>query len=298
MQKSLKFLKGLAVVSCVGMLLFSFGCFDDPVSDEDSVVIQITSFATMTPGATKQIQGTIEASPAIDEAAITIALTKDGADASTHFETPTINDIEAAEEIDLETNLGLKITPKTTIPTGTYVLSISATAGSANSSDNVTFTVTNTTPPDTLVPKQITLGSWQNPTIGHSLEADSMLVYSNTEAAAISADIDVWYSNEADGSNAFYSPAQAATISHPPKDWAVKNQTQMAFVTADFDAIKKQSEVDALWAAVAAADKKQLLRPTANTVFIIETDKGNTRLVKFISGDGTNTGTAVIKGKK
>lgn len=294
MQKTLNFLKGLAVVSCAGLLLFSFlGCFDDPVSDEDSVTITLVTFDSLTVNAIKQIEGTVEASPAVDESAFQFTISNN---AASHFDI-TLNDIEPMETINLNTDLGLKITPKTTVPSGSYTLTIEVTAGTATSSKGITFGITGTDP-DTLVPKQITLGSWQNSTVGSSLEADSMLVYLSDAAAAISAEIDVWYSNEADGSNAFYSPAQAASIQHPPKDWVVKNQTLMAIVTADFDATTKQSEVDAIWAAVATADKKQLIRPTANQVFVLETNNGNARLVKFISGDGTNTGTAVIKGKK
>lgn len=296
MQKSLKFLKGLAVVSCVGMVFFSLGCFDDPVSDEDSVVIQITSFATMTPGATKQIQGTIEASPAIDEAAITIALTKDGADASTHFETPTLNDIEAAEDIDLETDLGLKITPKTTIPSGTYVLSISATAGTANSSDNVTFTVTNTGTPVTIA--NVIAGANQNATYGSSIDLDEPKVMLKAEADANVSKIDVCYAfSGTDNVEKLFSPHHAKASGYTfAADWATPNQTKFYKTTltpAQYDAITTKEELALQWTEPGSPATS--ITCALNDVFIAKTEQNALVLLLITAQTAGATGTIDIK---
>ncbi len=297
MQKSLTFLKGLAVVSCAGLLLFSFlGCFDDPVSDEDSVTITLVTFDSLTVNAIKQIEGTIEASPAVDESAFQFTISNN---AASHFDI-TLNDIEPMETINLNTDLGLKITPKNTVPSGSYTLTIEVTAGTATSSKGITFGINNGTVNPDLDTIRVTLGSWNNSTYGSSLDADSMVVYKVAEAAANSAEIDVWYSNEARmrGADVFYSPKQAGVALHPPKDWATQNETQMATITVNFDNIVRQAQVDSLWALVPAGDKVQLLRLNANDIVILATNHGNARLIKFISGDGTDTGVAVIKGKK
>jgi hypothetical protein len=278
-----------------------FGCLD-PLTDEDSVTIQITAVASMTVGTKTTISGEINASPAIDETGISVAITNatTGANAAAYFTQTGPASIEPKEDINIATDLGLALTPLTTIPTGTYRLTIGATAGTATSTDHIDFTVDNGTVVTTdLVAVDLTLGSWQNATLGSSLEADSMKVYTQTAAAAISADIDIWYSNDAQARDVLYSPTAAAAALHPPKNWTTKNNTQMAKVAGvNFDAIVRQAQVDSLWALVPVADKQNFHYAADGDVVILVTNLNNTRIMKFISGDGTDGGTAVMKGKK
>ena len=67
-----------------------------------------------------------------------------------------------------------------------------------------------------------------------------------------------------------------------------------------YDITTTQVALDAVWATVAETDKKQLIRANANDVIVFKTvgtNGGNVRMLKFISGDGTNAGKAVLKGK-
>ncbi|MBF0432084.1 MAG: hypothetical protein HQK83_12440 [Fibrobacteria bacterium] len=152
--------------------------------------------------------------------------------------------------------------------------------------------------------KQVELGSWQS-SLGSSLDADDMTVYTSGAAKTNSSKIDIIYSNEAPdsgqtiGANALYSPKQASLIKLVGSDtWATKNETKMKIITGvDFDAIKTQEEIVALWTPIAAGDKKQLVRPSAGDIVILKTQDGSkVVLIKFISGDGIGTGKAVIKG--
>ncbi len=296
------FLKKLAVVSLVGLVAFQmWGCLDDPVSDEDSVVVTLGTIGSMGVDTLKAITGTITASPAIDQTALVITLTDAaGNDASSHFTQTGPGAISAKEEIDIAADLGLAFTPKSSISSGTYRLTIQATAGTATGSDYEDFTVTSVNVVDTnVVTVHDTLGSWNNPTYGSSLDADLMVVYKVAEASANSAEMDVWYSNEAINNRAadvFYSPKQAGLADHPPKNWTTQNETQMAIVTCDFDTVVNQAQIDAIWAA--ATDKKQLLRLTAGQVVVLQTNNGVNRLIKFISGQTSDTGICVFKGKK
>ncbi len=286
------------VVSLLAVSLM-IGCLDDPVSNEDSVTITITTFDSLTAGAIKTIEGEIEASPDIDESEITITITKGGADVISDF-TVVKNDIADAGKIDLDSDLGLKITPKADISGGAYVFSIQVTAGTASSSKSVNFGIAGGT--SDLVSVDVTLGSWNNATYGSSLDADQMVVYKVAEAATNCALIDIWYSNEAikgRGANVLYSPKQAGIAGHPSKDWTTQNETQMAKVTSavsDFDAVTTQAQVDDIWTA--ATSKVQLLRLDPNDILVLQTNAGKNVLIKFVSGDGTDTGKCTIKGKK
>jgi len=287
------------LISLVLLLAVGFmGCLEDP-TDEDTASVQITNFTSMVPGTKQLVDGTIETSLAIDNTGISVSITKGGVDVTANFVIEKTS-FTAKDKIDLQDDYHLGITPNAGIASGTdYRLTITATAGSASGSDNVDFSITGTTPD--LVVHDVTIGSWDNSTYGSSLEADTFGVYKVAVAATLCADVDVWYSNEAIkglGPNVFYSPKQAGIAQHPPKNWTTQNETKMAVVSVNFDAITKQTQVDSIWAAVPAGDKAQLLRLNANDIVILETNQGNKRLIKFVSGDGSNTGVCQIKGKE
>ncbi len=301
MRNAVDLLKKLTVLSVVGLVMFMmWGCLDDPVSDDDSVTITLTNPPdSLTVGITAPIAGSVEASPDIDHSAFTFSVTSGTTDATSHFDIDYVA-ITASDNIDLTSDLALTIEALTTVTSGTYTFNISVTAGSATSSKSFDFGVNSGTVIDTnVVTIQDTLGSWNNSTYGSSLDADLMVIYKVADASTNCAEIDVWYSNEAFKNrvaDVFYSPKQAGVALHPPKDWTTQNETQMAIVTCDFDTVVNQAQIDAIWTA--ATDKKQLLRLTAGQIVVLQTNAGANRLIKFVSGETSNTGICVFKGKK
>lgn len=295
-------LKKLVVLSLAAFTTASFlGCgVIDPQENEDNVdKMTVTGIGTITPGVPDTVTVEVETTPAVDS--VTVSVTgPEGMVASSEIRVTGEDALDGKEKGTLELEVTAMVA---SVCNGDYTLKITVYAGTAEQTKNTTFSVaggTNcSTPMSDITVATVTLGSWDHSSIGSSLDADAMEVYTDNAAAGVSASIDVFYSNEASGSNAFYSPAQAATISHPPTDWSTKNPTKMAVVSGvTFEDITLQSEIDSLWATVAEANKKQLVRLNAGDIVLVETDQGKIAMIKFISGDGTDTGTCQIKGTK
>lgn len=287
----------VGAVSLVALMFF-VGC-DILETNEDEANIIITAIGEVAIGSTQEVTGEISTSPGITSSGITITIeNSSGADVSGSFAISQTNISAETEKIDIENDLALKFTPQSGVAGGTYNLKIKVIAGSAEVSKVESFTVPGGVQPAELTAKTVELGSWNNDALGSSLDADDMSVYLKSAAAGISSKIDIWYSNEARygrGANVLYSPKQAGLAGHPPKDWTTQNETQMAVVSVSFSSITTQDALDALWAATTA--KNQLIRATTNDVIVLKTNTGAIRLLQFVSGDATDAGKAVIKGK-
>lgn len=198
-----------------------------------------------------------------------------------------------SKRINFYSNLGLSMTPQSNTFSGNYYFMVTLNQGKIEKTKKTLFNLKGIS--NKLSVKELTLGSWQNSNHGSSLDIDNMQVYLLKDAKENSEKIDIWYSNEGRG-NAFYSIAQAAVIGHC-KDFPTKNKTLMTLIKDDFDTFKTQKQVDEKWASIDNSIKDQLLRPKKNEVALVQTAEGNIRIFKFIDGDGTNDGKALIKGK-
>lgn len=300
MQKSFNFLKGLAVVSCIGLLLFSFwGCFEDPVSDEDSVTVQLGAIGSMGIDTLKAITGTITASPAIDQTALTITVTvaSTGADAIAHFTKSGPAVITAKEEIDIAADLNLTFTPKSTVPTGTYRLTISAAAGTATGSDYEDFTVAGQTVTP-ITTKNFTLGAALSAN-GSSLDADIGSVYKTADLrgnSTLQATVDVYFAVTASAEPKLGAPSWANANGWGPETdgtWLSAPATEFIKVTADFSAIASQEAIDALWSGTPASN----LVVAANDVVLVKTTANTYGAIQVVSAATTTSGDAVLNVK-
>ena len=258
---------------------------------KDSVEISIIPFDSLIPCRTTIIKGTVKTHPAVDETAFSFNIIDSiGTNMNNKF-IIRYNDIDLKKEIDLQNDLGLAITPILDIKRGNYSFNIKVIAGHAASSKDVSFQIY------ALLNVDVTLGSFNSATYGASLDADKMIAYKAADALPICEKIDIWYSNDVDSNDVFYSPKEAAKLTFTPYQWNVQNETKMATISTEFDSIVLQIQIDSIWNTVQDSDKKQLLQNQPNDIIILETDQLNKCLIKFISGDGTPTGKAIIQGK-
>ena len=300
MQNSLKILKGLAIVSCIGLIVFSFwGCFEDPVSDEDSVTVQLGAIGSMGVDTLKAITGTITASPAIDQTALTITVTvaSTGADASTHFTQTGPGAITAKEDIDIAADLGLAFTPINTITTGTYRLTISAAAGTATGSDYEDFTVTNQGGTPVTIATVIA-GANQNTTLGSSIDLDEPKVMLKAEADANVSKIDVCYAYSGTESvEKLFSPHHAKASGYTfAADWATPNQTKFYKTTltpAQYDAITTKEQLALQWTEPGSPATS--IACALNEVFIAQTEQNAIALLLITAQTTGDAGTIDIK---
>ncbi len=296
MKRGVLFLKPLILLSLLTGMMFQFiGCLDDPVSNEDSVEITITTFTSLTAGATKQIEGEIKASPAIDESAITIAITKGGTDVISDF-TVEKNDIDANDKIDLNSDLGLKVTPKSNISGGDYVFQISATAGTATSNKTVEFSIEVISTP--ITETDVTLGASAN-SDGSSLDADIGSVYKTADLrgdATKQATVDVYFAVTGASKAKLGSPTWAEASGWGPEtdaSWLSSPDTKFIKVTTDYSAITSQEAIDALWSGTGETN----LEVAANDVVLVKTTKGTNAAIQVISAATNTSGNAVLKVK-
>ncbi len=289
-------------VAALGLGLSFMSCDLLPTAVDDKVSISIDAIQTIGSTGTLDIKGSVEGSVEITSIEPKVY------DANNTDVTGTLVKISKSvlptgkKKIDLKTDLGLKLEILSTTCDGSYTLKIVAMAGTAESTQPATFTVSGvndcTTPvEDTLTPKQVTLGA-AAASAGSSLDADNMTVYTSAQVtAAIEPTIDVWFAVTAANEPKLYSPSLAATNNWGPKNWAVKNATTFvkAPASVSFDATKTQTAIDAIWTA-GAASAASSVQIAAGDIVIVKTSTGN-RILQIVSAGTTTSGTAVITGK-
>ena len=296
---SISHFKKIAVIGVsLIAVAFLFGCLDDPVSNDDSVEITITTFDSLTAGAIKSIEGEIKASPDIDESEITVAITKGGTDVISDF-TIAKNDIEPSGTIDLKDDLGLKVTPKADIAGGDYVFALQVTAGTASSTKSVNFSIAggNTTP---ITEHDATLGASASSN-GSSLDADLGTAYTTTQLrgnSTLQATIDVYFAVTSSNQPKLGSPSWANTNGWGPESggsWlsAPATEFMVAPTGTNYDNISSQEDIDALWSGTGASN----LQVAANSLVLVKTTANTYGLIKVISAATNTSGDAVLKVK-
>jgi len=283
------------LVFCAAALYM--GC-DDPLgTNEDELSITITGIDTIDAGQSQTIEGEVDGDPA--PTSLSYSILQNGTEVTDQSVRvtggqPTGDD----KKFDLS-DLNVTITTTESACSGTYTLKITGTAGNAETSKTVNFEVNGVDCSEvTLTEKQVTLGSFLNTTYGSSLDVDSMEVYSLSNAKSNAAKMDVWFSNLADGGKRLWSMKQAAEESYyDSTGWAVLTAQKMHKVSGvTWSDITTQSDVDALWSASSAVDT--YVDITAGDIIIVESTENVYRLLRIVSAEGTNDGTAVIIGLK
>lgn len=292
---------------CSAMLAIGFaGCNLLP-TDTDSVDIDLTPISSISANGHAYINAKLDGNVAITDIKATITSVGDGDESKITCSPGPIP--QDQEKITIKQNpsgsgeMDIVINAASDACNGEYKFTLKVTAGSFTGEKSFNFTVTGGSdncgdiPTPELTETQVTLGSWKS-SIGSSLDADEMKVYKAGEitSSTIEAKMDAYFSNNSDGQAWLWSPKAAADAKYEPKDWSVKNDTKFLEVSSvKYDNVNTQSDIDALWSDT---DAKNYADLSAGDVVIIKTNEGAKRMIKVISAETTDNGTAVIVGLK
>jgi hypothetical protein len=89
------------------------------------------------------------------------------------------------------------------------------------------------------------------------------------------------------------APSAATGFAPITQNWSVKNATKFLKVSVDFNSIKTQSAIDALWSGSGSAS----LAIAAGDVIVVQTVGGNYRLLLIESASNETNGVVTVKGK-
>ena len=289
----------------VGVLVGAVGCGGD---EEDTVAgdgtnvpavpttpsVTIDAIPTITGPGTTPVSGTLTL---LGGETATAMVLQDGMPGVATGITATIAaPTEVKDTYALSDDLGLQITVSEEACNGPYALMVSF----GDTSNSAAFTVTGAKNCNLSWTEDITLGSWANSTYGSSLDADILSVFTvgMVENMGIEENIDAWFSNTAPpdmgGVPALYSPKAAAGDLHPPKDWAVQNETLfMPLSAGSIDALTTQEDLAALWDPNLAVQELEI---NAGDYVLIQTNLGSYRALEIKSAQNTNDGIAVVLG--
>lgn len=291
-------LTGIATALVLGLGMT--GCDLNPASNDDEVTITLGDIAGIAAGTTQDVTATVKGNVAIESIVFKIYDSNDQ-DVTTSMFTVSQQNITlgAVEKVEIGVGKDMyyKITPKATVCNETYTLKVTATAGSASLTKPDDFQVTGGTcgtVEDTLKVKDVTVGN-QNATAGSALDVDAMVVYSSADcnsSSATQALIDAWF-GIVGGSATVLAPASANGFAPITKNWTVKNATKFLKVTATFDAIKKQSQIDALWSGTGSNS----LSIATGDVIVVQTATGVFRLLQIVSASNAENGTVSVTGR-
>lgn len=275
------------------------GCDLNPVSNDDKVDIELGDISSIEAGSTQHVTAKIDANVAITGIVIGI-FNGEGEDVTTELFTVAKQNADLGTKKKIEIGNGkdmyINITPKTTVCNETYTLKITAMAGAVSSTKEDGFSVTGGTcgiVEEELTAKNVTVGN-QSAAQGSALDVDEMVVYKSSEVNGNSvnqAAVDAWF-GIVGGNATILAPASANDFAPITQDWSVKNATKFLKVTADFDNIKTQSAIDALWSGSGSAT----LQIANDDVIVVQTTEG-IRLLLIVSASNTTTGSISITGK-
>jgi hypothetical protein len=301
-------LKKILTVSAVACAAFLAGCGEDVLNpvDKDEVSINLTAMSDIagstTAVTTAPITATIDANVAITAVDVTVKKA-DGTVASGI--TVTKGALPSSKEkitVKSTGDMPISLSIATTATNGTYIYTLSATAGAATSSKSDTIVLSGmTTVVTTPVTESaaITLGAQENasPSL---LDADLMTAYSNTITdAATQAAIDIIFSYStvlATDALAFTSPSIAAGA--PYTTWGSKAASEFKVVaaTTTWASITTQEQIDALWLASGTASTR--LAVAQGDIVIVKTSAGKYKAINVTTVTGAaKAASIVVKGK-
>ncbi len=213
---------------------------------------------------------------------------------------PTISGTSTSFDLPSKSSVNLSVTNDGTWgATGKYSVVLTVTNAQGNSikaTQTIIAKGNGTTNPTTLTSSTVTLGG-SSSSFGSYLDADAMVVYKSSEAAANAAAIDLVfnYTNDASLANEIRSPSDASWLT-----WGTKNSTKIVDVTGDatFETTNTQAAIDALYSASAA--ETTIYAVGEGDVLVVHTSTGKNVLIKInsISNDGKATIEFSVKGYK
>jgi hypothetical protein len=132
----------------------------------------------------------------------------------------------------------------------------------------------------------ITIGA-QKAELGSSVDVDDgMRVYTADEADQNSQKIDFILGATESGLLFVFSPKAAADDNFLSKDWALKNDTEFAFLDEEVSKIYAQKDLDSAWERSKPVSEKMI--PSTGTTFLIKSSEGRIFVVQVISSNTEN----------
>jgi hypothetical protein len=132
----------------------------------------------------------------------------------------------------------------------------------------------------------ITIGA-QKAKVGSSVDVDDgMRVYTADEADQNSQKIDFILGATESGLLFVFSPKAAADDNFLSKDWALKNDTEFAFLDEEVSKIYAQKDLDSAWERSKPVSEKMI--PSTGTTFLIKSSEGRIFVVQVISSNTEN----------
>jgi hypothetical protein len=135
----------------------------------------------------------------------------------------------------------------------------------------------------------ITIGA-QKAKVGSSVDVDDgMRVYTADEADQNSAKIDFILGAKESGGLFVFSPKAGADEKDDnflSKDWALKNDTEFAFLDEEVSKIYAQKDLDSAWERSKPVSEKMI--PSTGTTFLIKSSEGRIFVVQVISSNTEN----------
>lgn len=285
-------------VAALALGLGLMGCDLLGPTDADEVSITLGAIPAISSASNQAITGDVDANVEITSVTPVI---KDASGTVVSTITVTKNNVTGTKKkLDLKTDLALTLGVSAQTCNGTYTLELTAMAGTATTTKSGTFTVSgvkdcSAVVEDTLSTKQVTLGN-QNASAGSALDVDLMEVYKSAQfaAASVQATIDLWFGIVSTGAAKMMAPSVATGFAPIANNWTTKNATKILKVTADFNQIKTQSQIDLLWSEASSVSSVEI---AANDVFVIKTVEGKYRLLRIVSASTSESGTAEVVGR-
>jgi len=286
--------KVLAIIAS-GLMVAFVGCgLLNPTTNDDSVTFTVGAIDSLTisqaGNQTKTITATIKGeneAPTLNSVAIKTSA--DAAVATTAIDVSYSSPTTSGKEITTT----ITITVKPAACNGNYKLVVSATSGSATSSQETAFKLVGhdcgAVAVDTvLTSTTATLGA-QGSSNGSFLDADAMTAYLSSAATTHQADVDLQFGSYSSNPT-FMSPQFAAAnfTGSVAANWTTKNAT--TFVKApsgtNINNLDSLSEVRAIWNAGTAADNVTV---ALNDVIICLTNQGYPVAIGITAVSGTGS---------
>jgi hypothetical protein len=296
-------IKKLLVVSLAALGIGFMGC-DNPLSNDDTVSIELNAVPTITANTTYyDIVATVNGSVAITNVTPSIKRIDGGDTTGISFDQSAT---PSKEKISIKATGGdMSITMNfaSTTCNGDYVLTLTATAGTVQTSQKSTFTVTGKTDcsiPDgtPIVTTTLTAGANKNSEYGSSIDLDGGVVWKMADAATNVAKIDLCYAHASTGADKLGTTAWAtASLFDFAKAWTTASTAKFYLTdlsAAEFDEITISEEIPDFVDASAIASSEAL----PDDVFIVKTTEGAIVLVKITAQTPGEAGTITIKSAK
>jgi hypothetical protein len=134
----------------------------------------------------------------------------------------------------------------------------------------------------------ITFGA-QKAEVGSSVDVDDgMRVYTADEADQNSQKIDFILGATESGLLFVFSPKAAADDNFLSKDWALKNDTEFAFLDEEVSNIYAQKDLDSAWEKAKSNTESKKMIPPLGTTFLIKSSEDRIFVVQVISSNTEN----------